>query len=46
MRKKNYRIRNWSQYNKSLVERGSINIWFSKEAIDNWKPKKKKAKKK
>jgi hypothetical protein len=37
---KKYRIRNWSKYNKSLVQRGSINVWFSKEAIKKWKAKK------
>lgn len=31
-----YRIRNWSQYNKSLVQRGSINIWLSEDAIEKW----------
>ena len=24
-----YRIRNWSEYNKALVNRGSLTIWFS-----------------
>lgn len=32
-----YRIKNWSQYNKSLVQRGSINFWFSEESIKKWK---------
>ena len=40
MGKNIYRIRNWSQYNKSLVERGSINIWFSEEAINKWRAEK------
>lgn len=31
-----YRIRNWSEYNKALVQRGSINLWFSEEAIGRW----------
>jgi hypothetical protein len=35
-RKIKYRIRNWSQYNKSLIQRGSINIWFSEEVIKKW----------
>jgi len=33
MTKKVYRVRNWSQYNKGLVSRGSINVWFNKEHI-------------
>ena len=34
---KRYRIKNWSQYNKSLIQRGSINFWFSQEAINKWR---------
>src|SRR3990167_3140289 len=33
MDKKSYRVRNWKDYNKSLVARGSITFWFSKEAL-------------
>lgn len=36
MAKKAYRVRNWKDYNKSLVQRGSITFWFSKEVTDNW----------
>lgn len=32
----NYRIRNWAEYNKSLVQRGSLTIWFSDEAKEKW----------
>lgn len=28
---------NWSQYNKSLINRGNINFWFSKESLKKWK---------
>lgn len=35
-RKKQYRIRNWSQYNKALVNRGSLTVWFDDKAIANW----------
>lgn len=35
-RKKRYRIRNWSQYNKALVNRGSLTVWFDEESIINW----------
>lgn len=31
-----YRIRNWSEYNKALVNRGSLTIWFSKESLEKW----------
>lgn len=32
-----YRIKNWSKYNKSLIQRGSINFWFSEDSIRKWK---------
>ncbi|MGQ9571478.1 MAG: hypothetical protein ACUVUQ_11710, partial [Thermodesulfovibrionales bacterium] len=32
-KKNRYRVRNWSEYNKALKERGSLKIWFSEEAI-------------
>lgn len=35
-KKDKYRIRNWKQYNRSLVNRGSITFWFSKEVTDSW----------
>lgn len=31
-----YRIRNWGEYNKALVQRGSLTIWFSPEAVKSW----------
>lgn len=34
---KKYHIKNWSQYNRSLIQRGSINFWFSEEAINKWR---------
>ena len=36
MKKHNYRIRNWSEYNASLKKRGSLKILISSEAIANW----------
>jgi hypothetical protein len=37
MKKKSpYRIRNWSEYNASLKQRGSGAIWVSSEATHNW----------
>ena len=31
-----YHIRNWSQYNKSLIQRGSITVWFSEDTVEKW----------
>jgi len=31
-----YRVKNWSQYNRSLIDRGNITVWFSQDAIDGW----------
>lgn len=39
MTKKVYRVRNWQEYNKGLVSRGSLTFWFSKEVIDAWQKK-------
>ncbi len=36
MPKKQYRVRNWSQYNKALVNRGSLTVWFDQDSIKNW----------
>lgn len=36
MSKVKFRIRNWKDYNKSLIQRGSITVWFSQDAIDKW----------
>gem|GEM_PF-4108346 len=32
-RKGTYKVRNWSTYNESLVQRGFIILWFSEEAL-------------
>jgi hypothetical protein len=34
-----YRVRNWAEYNRSLVSRGSITVWIDDEVIANWHPK-------
>jgi hypothetical protein len=31
-------VRNWPEYNESLVKRGSINLWINEEDIGAWKP--------
>lgn len=33
-----YRVRNWSSYNKSLVQRGSVTVWISAEVLEGWHP--------
>lgn len=35
-KKDKYRIRNWRQYNQSLVNRGSITFWFDEAATARW----------
>lgn len=35
-KKQQYRIRNWTEYNKALCHRGSITIWFDEQAIYSW----------
>ena len=32
-----YRVKNWRAYNRSLVQRGSLTVWLSQEAIDGWR---------
>ena len=32
-----YRVKNWAEYNASLVKRGSLTIWISPEAIEAWR---------
>ncbi|MCF5869624.1 transposase, partial [Aeromonas veronii] len=29
-------IINWPQYNKSLINRGSLTLWVDAEAMNNW----------
>lgn len=36
MSKKDYRVRNWREYNQALVNRGSITFWFSEDCIQQW----------
>lgn len=35
-RKSVYRVKNWKEYNESLVRRGDITLWFSEDAIAAW----------
>ncbi len=34
--KQHYRLRNWTEYNKALVERGSLTVWVSDDVIAAW----------
>lgn len=36
MAKKAYRVRNWKDYNNSLIARGSIHLWISQDALSKW----------
>jgi hypothetical protein len=38
--KTSYRIKNWSEYEQSLQNRGDITIWFNQDAVDAWTPPK------
>jgi hypothetical protein len=35
-KKQQYRIRNWREYNKALVGRGSLTLWIDSHAIQTW----------
>ena len=34
--KPKYRTRNWKDYNKALIARGSLTIWFDEQARQHW----------
>ena len=34
--KNKYRVRNWSEYNKGLKQRGSLTFWLSDQGISEW----------
>jgi hypothetical protein len=34
--KEKYRIKNWSGYNRALVERGSLTLWIDAEVLESW----------
>ena len=36
--KTKYRVNNWSEYDRALVQRGEITLWMSEDAIEDWKP--------
>jgi hypothetical protein len=34
--KNTYRVKNWTEYNKSLIQRGSLTLWISEDIKDWW----------
>ena len=32
-----YRVRNWPEYNRALVRRGSLTLWVDEQAIKSWR---------
>ena len=36
--KTKYRVGNWAEYDRALVQRGDITLWISTDAMDAWKP--------
>jgi hypothetical protein len=36
MKKRRYKITNWKNYNKALINRGSLTLWFDEKSIHQW----------
>ena len=36
--KTKYRVSNWAEYDRALVQRGDITLWIREDAIASWKP--------
>ncbi len=36
--KTKYRVSNWAEYDRALVQRGDITLWFAPDAADSWTP--------
>ena len=36
MSKDKHKVRNWSEYNKGLEQRGNINIWIPSDLVETW----------
>jgi IS5 family transposase len=34
--KTKYRLRNWSEYNRALVQRGSLTLWITEDVVQTW----------
>ena len=35
-KKRQYRVRNWREYNAALVQRGSLEVWIDKAVVASW----------
>lgn len=35
--KTKYRIRNWTEYNQALKQRGSLELWINADLLENWR---------
>jgi len=33
-----YRVGNWASYDRALVQRGDVTLWFAPEALTAWRP--------
>ena len=33
----NYRVRNWADYNRALIRRGSLTVWVDEQAVSGWR---------
>jgi len=36
MKKISYKIRNWPEYNKSLIQRGRLDVWIPETLVEDW----------
>ena len=36
--KKKYRLRNWGEYNRALVQRGSLTLWITEDVVQTGHP--------
>ena len=36
--KTKYRVGNWRTYERALIQRGDVTVWFSNDATDMWQP--------
>jgi IS5 family transposase len=36
--KARYRLRNWGEYNRALVQRGSLTLWITEDVVQTWHP--------
>jgi IS5 family transposase len=34
--KARYRLRNWREYNRALVQRGSLTVWITEDVVQTW----------